>query len=508
MNRRTILLRLGTLAAVGGAVAGAVTMDRSRPDVFQPGFGIPLDHPMTYSVDGAASSVWFCPGVPATDAVSGSFAILNPTDSPIKAIVSVSPLGLPLARRVVDVPVRGRVEIVAFESGAATFAAALVEIDGVGGLVEQLASAPQGISATPCATATSQNWFSAEGSTVLGDSLLITLFNPYASDAIVDLTFADEEGPRRPKKFEGRVVPARSMISLDISSVILRKKVVSVAADVRDGLVVMGRHQIYGGQDSQRFGLVNGVAMPSASTSWRFANNQKGSVGEGDPPAAERFVVFNPSDTDVEVNATVLPATAIEIPEVPAPLPADPAADPNTTTVPVAGPVVPAPLTVVIGPNQVGEISISGSASIGDGVYSVVISASGPIAVDRVLDRTIAGKIATSVQPGARLTSPRWFAAAAPAPNNTILYVLNATGGVEPSTITIKSIGPAGAIPIPGLENVPIGAGALLEFNLLDKNVGGQMLLIEGATPIIVERVVATGAPSISSSLGVPVVTL
>jgi hypothetical protein len=506
MSRASIgrVLAIGVAAA---GVAGAIAVDRTTPVSVAPVFGIPLDHPMPYLVDKAAASTWFCSGVPATADGTGAFVVSNPTDSPLQAVVSVvSVLGKP-TRRSIAIPVRGHVDVPSIEAGAGAFAAATIEISGVGGLAEQVAITPQGTASSPCSSAPSSKWYLAEGSSALGDSLTITLYNPYPADAIVDLSFADEEGVRAASpKYKARVIPGRSLATFPVSDVILRKRIVAVAADVRSGLVVMGRHQIYGGQDSKRSGVANGVAIPSASTSWRFANNQKGSG------SAQRFAVFNPSrDSEITVNATILPAENVPAPDptdLVAADPTDPGVDPAAD--PAAdkpGPPVPKPLTITVGPQQVGEIDLA-SADLADGVYSVVVSSAEPAVVERVLNRTLdGGLVATSVQAGARLTSPTWFVDAAPAPAATILYVLNATGDATPSTFSVKVVGPNGAVAVPGFESVPIGPGALVGVDLSNQNVAGEILLIEASTSLVVERVINTGK-SISSSLGLPVVVL
>jgi hypothetical protein len=508
---------IGRVLAIGIAaagVAGAIAVDRKTPVSVAPAFGVPLDHPMPYLVDKAAASTWFCSGVPATADGAGSFVVSNPTDSPIQAVVSLVAVDGKPTRRSIAIPVRGHVDIPATEAGVAEYAAATVEISGVGGLAEQRAVTPEGTASSPCSSAPSSTWYLAEGSTALGDSLTITLYNPYPADAIVDLSFADEEGVRAASpKYKGRVIPGRAVVMFPVSKVILRKRIVAVAADVRNGLVVMGRHQVYGGQDSKRTGVANGVAIPSASTSWRFANNQKG------PGSAQRFAVFNPSrDSEITVNATILPAEIVPAPDPantttlvadPAADPAgDPAADPALDpAVEKPGPPVPKPLTITVGPQQVGEIDLA-SADLVDGVYSVVVSSSEPVVVERVLNRTLeGGLVATSVQAGARLTSPTWFVDAAPAPAVTLLYVLNATGDPTPSTFSVKVVGPNGAVAVPGFESVPIGPGALVGVDLSKENVAGEILLVEASTSLVVERVINTGK-AISSSLGLPVVVL
>jgi hypothetical protein len=49
------------------------------------------------------------------------------------------------------------------------------------------------------------------------------LFNPFPGDAIVDLSFATDQGPSTPPDFQGVVVPARGVKALDVGEHVRRR---------------------------------------------------------------------------------------------------------------------------------------------------------------------------------------------------------------------------------------------------------------------------------------------
>src|SRR5690606_31496476 len=110
---------------------------------------------------------WFCAGVPATgiDGVEGDVVIANrtadqmPGTGPLvtdtgeerRIDLSIDPWGL------------SRIDLAA--TVAAEVIGAVVELEGGGGVVEQVAHSPNGDSYVPCANATSDTWYFADGFT-------------------------------------------------------------------------------------------------------------------------------------------------------------------------------------------------------------------------------------------------------------------------------------------------------------------------------------------------------
>ena len=474
-----------------GTTAGLVWADRHPVVTIAPVLsgagvlpmpGIPATVPLSTS--------WYCPGVPAGElpGAAGSFTIANTSESEFGARVTLFPVGKPAVVTNETVPARGRRIVVPADRAPSTMAAALIEMTGVVGAVEQTAVSPEGMSVTPCVLEPSPNWYFADGTTRVDASLSLTLLNPSPTDAVVDLAFADEENARVTKKFEGRVIPARSLVVLDVGEVILRKERLSVAATVRIGSLVVGRYQVMKGTEGTRSGLVAGAASPALSTVWRFAAGQKGDAGPGTLPAQERVVMHNPGTADATVTVTTFPAT-------PPQLGADGTPPPGSA---------PTPITVTIAGRQSAVADLSGDASVPAGLFSVVVNSDVPIVAERALDRLQNGKVLATLQLGSPLAASEWhLPAGAPDGSQATLAIVNATG--LPGKVAVKALGPAGLVPVPGLEALTIEPGALIKVDLGEFNVSANAIVVTSTVDLVVERIIR-GATSWSSSLGLPVI--
>lgn len=453
----------------------------------------PPVQPLMPGATGLTTS-WYCPGVPTVGVAGGqggTFTLVNPTDTVVDATLTVFSVGVAPVSRSIRVGQRGRVDVAAAELTTAPYAAALVELAGAQIGVEQSAFNAAGISVTPCMVDPSAEWFFPDGSTRADASLIVLLFNPFPGDAVVDLAFADEEGARVTKKFEGRVVPARSLVAFDIGEIIQRKALVSVMAKVRDGVVIAGRVQSFGGGDSGRKGLVAGVGIAAAAQSWRFALGRKGPGPDDITPVADRLVIHNPTDIEAEVAVTVLTAT-------------DTAALSVGGDTATPGPAPPEPLRLTVLAHQSGIIDLVQAAGVPDGVFNMSVTASTAIAVERVIDYAGTPTPFTTVVPGSRLAAPIWhFPAGLPSGTRGLLSVLNSTG--EPAIVVVMAIGAAGATPVAGYEKVEIPAGGVVTLPLGDKAVAGLPLVVESNGAIIVERTIISTV-GWSSALGLPII--
>jgi hypothetical protein len=123
--------------------------------------------------------------------------------------------------------------------------------------------------------------------------------------------------------------------------------------------------------------------------------------------------------------------------------------------------------------------------------------------VERALDRTQNGVNVATLQMGSPLAAGEWhLAAGAPEGMQATLQVVNATG--LPGKVTIKALGPAGLVAVPGWESVALAEGALIRFDLSEKNVSADSIVVVSTVDVVVERVIR-GANGWSSALGLPV---
>ncbi len=123
--------------------------------------------------------------------------------------------------------------------------------------------------------------------------------NPFPDDATVDIDFATDEGTRDTLRFQGFVVPGRSVVGAYIDEDVTRKAQVSAQVDVRSGRLVVDRIQTFDGTDPALEGVTLGLGAPIPAETWIFPD------GRVDDGVTEQVVVFNPTDEVAEVEVEV-----------------------------------------------------------------------------------------------------------------------------------------------------------------------------------------------------------
>lgn len=195
-----------------------------------------------------------------------------------------------------------RVELRLGRVVSAPLVAALVEAAGGPVAVEHRVVGPHGVDVGPCASATAPVWHLASGATTRDAREVVVLFNPFPTDAIVDIAFATDAGSREPVRFQGFPVAAGTVVGVNIGDDVAREPQVSATLRTRIGRVVVERLQEFDGSLGTE-GLALGLGVPRASTTWAFAD---GGIAEG---RTERIVVYNPGGKRADVEVRVLPTT-------------------------------------------------------------------------------------------------------------------------------------------------------------------------------------------------------
>jgi hypothetical protein len=352
--------------------------------------------------------------------------------------------------------------------------ATVVEVEGGGALVEQQSFQPTGDSSTACANATSDTWYLADGFTVDGSLDQIVLTNPYDQTIVASLEFATREGSRAPGSYSGLTVPARTTRVIDLGAPgagAQGEPVLAVSVTSTRGRLVVGRSQRFTG--GGRAGSQVTLASPAARDQWWFANGQKGAE------ANDRYSIYNPTDTDVEVDAIFVGIPeAVEAPE------------------PIA---VPAHEVVTFEPSTLAELP--------DGRYAVVFAtlAEPSVVVERATTTVIDEQLSTTVIAGAT-TRPdgylatTWHVPQAPTePTAAALVVYNRDNAV--GQLSVSAIGASGPVPVPGLTDITLpGPDGVLTIDLTDPIVLGRELIIESGNRIFVERAFPTGLGDLRAS--------
>jgi hypothetical protein len=463
------------IVAVAGLLVAATQLDDDLDPAPPAQFGSVNVPPMPVAPTGTPlSSSWFCPGVPAgsPDAGTGTVSVLNASDTPIDGTLTVYRSEGEAVSAPIAVDERSRTDVRLSEIAPSPWAAAVVELLGTEGVVEQTVVGPMGRSVTACANAAAPTWYLADGATTVDAAYSLLLFNPFPDDAIVDVAFATTEGTRTPQALQGYPIRGRSLRVVNLAEVVRREPTVATKVTARSGRVVAARVQAY--LRGTKRGLSVGLASPEPAEQWWFA------TGDKSERAAERVTIFNPGEADAEVDVSFFPSD-----------PAAPLADPVNVT-------VPAGTTAVV--------DVNASEGVPDGQHSIlVLSEEGrPVIVERTLDLQGDTALNVTMQPGSPLVSTLWTLVTGLADGAEALVIANTTG--VDAGVTVSSLGPAGFTPLTGLDDVTLAAAGTLRVDLDELGAAGIPISVEATEQVAVERIVGApvGQTGISIARGIP----
>ncbi len=305
----SVARRVLALLIVTGAVVSGLAIDHNSapspttPDTELAGAGASKD---------ALSSAWYCPLTFSrrTDPAAGSLAVTNTGDKPVSAVASVFPVGQPSVDAPLNVAAHSRVIFNPGTVADAEFASVLMRVEGGGVAVEHGVRDANGESWAPCAVEGSSTWYTADGSTDAAD-VKLALFNPFADEAIVDISATTDAGRAEPAEFRGVVVSARSLKVIDLGDQLRRRQWISTTVDARRGRLVVS--QLQNGTVRNVPGISLTMAVPSLEKQITLPT---GVVTAG---TTDRVTIYNPTDAEANVVIQVIPengAKAIELPTV------------------------------------------------------------------------------------------------------------------------------------------------------------------------------------------------
>lgn len=456
---------------------------------------------------GSLTGSWFCPGVPVTGeaGVGGSVVISNRDDAQLVGRYMILTADGVVADRDFSVAAweQTRIDVDATVPDPAEFASIVVEIEGGGGFVEQIANHPAGASVDACSNDTSPNWYLADGFTVDGSVNTLVLTNPFDEPVVANLRFSTEARESQPGQFKGFTVLPRTVRTIPIAELGARDEpIIAVSVEATAGRLIVGRAQHFVG--GGRLGYDISLAAPELRDQWWFAD------GERNDGVSESYSIYNPTDAEVEITVFFggLPIDAgVEDldPIVVGPrrvVVFDPYADPSITG-------------ELSGDETFSEVDEAGDAgseddgefvdfvtpigAIPDGRHATVFStlAQPSIVVERVLTRPAGESFATSVVMGAPprpdgFVASTWHMGVGPAvPTEQALVVYNIDQ--SEATVTVEAIGPGGPSAVPSLAEIPLAPGSIITIDLVDPDVIGQELIVRSTSRVFIERLLPRG---------------
>jgi hypothetical protein len=464
--------RILSALLVVASVTGIVMVERHRPSAnvgASAGLSTLEGFPQV-AAGGRISTSWFCPGVAAGDGVSAaSVVIANPSDSDITANISYLSDGS-IAPKTVTVPARSQETADVLLGRTVGVVAPVVEIIGSVGSVEQQLTYAAGDVTSQCVTDTSSTWYFADGFTTDGSTERIVLVNPFTQSAVVNVGFTTKDGRRTPNELQGLILAPMSSRSVSMSDVGATNES-SIAVDVvaTSGRVVASRIQHYLG--GGRLGYSTTVGEPSGEPQWWFAAGRTGGT------VNEQLAVFNPGTDDAAINVSFF-------------------GEGITNTQPSEQAIAPTPSAAVTVPaGQVVYVNTDDIADLPKGDHAMVVSSLNGehLVVEHVLSQRTGGSSFTAITNGVPgpLASTQWrIPSGILAGALNALSILNTTN--NPGTFTVASMGPGGLLPLPGLENVALGAASLSSLNVPAGANPGEVV-ITATVPVIVQRRNARG---------------
>ena len=450
--RRTLILVVLVAALVAAAVADRAGRGDEEVSVAadeQGGTAPPV---------GALASTWFCPLATAVGGgqANGTVVIANPTRAELSGTVTVVSSDRTRKSKAVTVGPRARIEVRQQDVLEASYAAALVEMDGGGAVVEQAVAGPLGESVAACSASASPRWYIADGATTRAASLLIGLFNPFPDDAIVDLSFSTNEGLSGPAAYKPVTVPPQALVVLDIGEQVHRRTNIAASIVARRGRIVASKIQVHDGEG--RKGLAAALAAPAPAEDWYFPD------GVVVPGITERFHVYNPTQREARV---VIEFTLDED-----------AVEPFERAIPARGRVTVSATDEERVPHHRGHSTAV--RSLND--VAVVAERS----VDAVAPAPRAG-FATTL--GARTTARQWLFAAGAADEGHDEWIAVNNVGRRDARVSIAALASGQTVAIDGMQDIELKGGRRAALRLGDKIRRSDLtVLVTSTEEIVVER--------------------
>jgi hypothetical protein len=305
--------RAAVLALIAGAIVVAVALDLAGSTA-APRATVPPDAGPTVPASGAVSAAWYC--AEGTGSSGGradeTIWIANVGDADARADITVMPGGdvEPTSRRV-TVPRRGQLRVPvssvletaeqADPGGTIIGPGVVVEVFGSRAIVEHevdgQAEGQRDVGVGACAREPARDWYFAAGTTERGAEQRLALFNPFADDAILDLSFATDVGFVAPADLQSLVVPRRSRVTVPVASFVRRQPQIGAHVNVRVGRVVAEQSLVFTSENENRRGLTLSLGATAPARSWTLPG-----VVAGDGVANGVFVAnFDPTATEVEL---------------------------------------------------------------------------------------------------------------------------------------------------------------------------------------------------------------
>ncbi len=444
----------------------------------------------------AASSSWYCPGGGGTSGsaegtpANESVILVNTAAHAARGVVTAVSSAGRAKSSLVLLPALGTETLDPAHMVPGPYVAASFSFATGGVTATEEVSSPAGTTSTSCASSTSNRWYFSDGSTAHGNQMLIGLYNPLGTDAVVNLTFATETGPSAPPHFQSIVIEARSLVVRDVGAFVQSRTQVATTVTALTGSVVADELQLRSGAPHPYMAICLG--SPLATSRWYFPVTVDG------PGMTVGFHIFNPGTTasDVKVIVTLTRGSA-------------------------------EPFTISIPPTSQVIITASSEVRIPAGVaYSTkvsVLSGSAVVAQRSLLATKPGGYSGFNVETGSPGTARTWLLAAepltfltaeligieatqSPAGSSSTPRVPSASPGQPATSVSVYQLVNGSWKPLRSLTNITLAGRVPLavRMNSYPRWYEGPLLVVASGPVVASQELYQVGNPSMSASIGIP----
>ena len=447
----------------------------------------------------ALSSSWFCAG--ATDqhgvgrirgAAPGAVVIANSGPTTVTGVVTLVPTSGSSVRIPVSVGPDGHTSIAEDVPGGAPWIGAIVDINAGSVAVDQLVDGSLGEASAPCATAGSSQWYFATGATLINAAVVVSLLNPYPSDAVVDMSFTTSNGLEQPQEFQAVVVPAGELVTVNLGDHLRRRQAIAATITARSGRIVAWKTDVVTPPASGAAllgtpaasnpladpaapipGVTLTLGVPAPATTWTWPD---GVTGNG---VDEQYMIYNPGPDTAQMKLSLN-------------------LDQGTAD----------PFDLSVGPYQVNTVVSSQEVRIPPGVgHSAVLESTNGVGVVAV--RTIAAAAPSAWSglgelSGGQVAAAGWLVGSYAADGHHAGSVVVYNPGSAAARVVLQGLDGSAQVP---LDTVVVGPDRRASINLNNlRPVAGEPLLITASAPIYVESdsYGIHGSSGISLGFGVP----
>jgi hypothetical protein len=468
-------------------VVGAAVYDRSVPRTVAVGDNAGSSLLATSAVPpaGAESSSWYCTGGTGSQSSLGTPTVYltNTSDRAVSGTVQVVSDAGKTGGEPVTVPANSQIAVSPDALAPGSWVATSIDLDGGGVVATQSVVGSTGWAEAPCTTGTSPTWYFASGATGGGKDLFISVFNPTATLAVVNLGFTGLSGEvQRPPPFEGVVVPPGGVSVADVGSYVQDQTSLSTSVVTTSGRVVADALEIATGPQS---GTSLRLGAPQPLASWTVPRTVNVTGGDS------TLDIYNPTSDTEAVTVSFRLATG-----------------------------APAPFVGSVPPGATWSIRLDQETRLphNDDFRTSVVASGGPgVVVDRIMS---APAVATPPQWGAAPAvdvglwsggARTWVLPAPgvpgqPAVKGAVPFAVSvANQSAGPVTAHFAVLGSSGAEPLGGPVLIAPGSFEVAEATVVARAGLAPLLVMANGPVAVSEDLVPAGAPGVVSMPGLPV---